>query len=976
MALPLLTTKLYIPPLRPNLVQRRRLIERLEEGLRLGQRLTLVSAPAGFGKTTLVSTWVQQAEPRMRVAWLSLDEGDNDAARFLAYLVGAIQTIHDGLGETALAMLESPQPPPIDLVLTAIINEIAETSKDPSTTDGTSASGRSFFLVLDDYHLIEAQPVHAALTFLLTHLPPQMHLVIITRSDPILLLSRLRGRGQVLDMRADDLRFSAQETTAFLNEVMGLGLSSDQVVALATRTEGWIAGLQLAALSMQRQEDAADFISAFSGDDRYVVDYLVDEVLARRPKGTKDFLLQTSILDRLTGPLCDAVRFGKAETPSSSAEHTLRLGSAESPSISGGEAHFKRGAHSKGGALTKHEDGRNVLWRLEQANMFVVPLDNRRQWYRYHHLFSDLLRQRLKESTSPRDISTLHRRASRWYEENDLLVDAVQHALVARDYDDAIRLIQVGAQEMLVGSQLSVLLKWWPQLPQELVAFRPKLCMTYAWAWVATGHPEEAERCLQTIEQALGAEMDELCSGSDPTQTLPPEVQAALVEVAVVRAELAIERGNVDRALQLCRLALPYLEGDEGPIFYNHPIDSRLIVSFVMGLAHIYRGELSAADNALSEAASLGQERRNVPVVAGSYGRQASVQALQGHLRRAVRTCQRGLQVVQEMAGRRLPMTSLIQAQLGTLQYEQNDLEAALSHLQESISLAKSWGLLEAFVPAYTGLAQVRVAQGDWGSAFAALDELAVLGQNNPQAVMPAVESQRAILWVAQGKVDSARRWAQVASLDLDGEIGFRREAELIILARVQMAEKRWDEATLLVCRLLDGAETGERWRSVIELLALQALLLDAQGKRDEALEPLARALTLAEPEGYVRIFVNEGQPMATLLRAAASRDVAPPYVARLLSAFAESAVDQRPKTKADRSSYVLRPSSPLVEPLSERELEVLRLMAAGLKYKEVAEELVISLNTVRYHTRNIYGKLGVNSRTRAIARATDLHLL
>jgi LuxR family maltose regulon positive regulatory protein len=746
----------------------------------------------------------------------------------------------------------------------------------------------------------------------------------------------------MIDIRADDLRFSPQETAIFLNQVMGLALSSDQVATLETRTEGWIAGLQLAALSMQGQEDAAGFISALAADDRYIADYLVDEVLARRPKGTKDFLLQTSILDRMTGPLCDAV--------------------------------------------TGQEGGQEVLQRLERANLFIVPLDNRRRWYRYHHLFSDLLRKRLEESTTPHKIRSLHQCASQWYEENRFLVEAVEHGLAAGEYEDVIRLIELGAHEMLMLSQQQhLLLGWWAELPQKLVVSKPKLCMTYAWAWVATGHPEEAERCLQAVEQALGTEMTELYTEGEEAKAMAPAIRGALAEVAVMRAQLAIGRGDISEALKLTSLALPYLEDDEGPYLHNPPIDSRTIVFFIMGLAHKFRGELGTADEAFTETAALAQERGNVHIVAGTFGHQAGAQTIQGHLRQAVQTCQRGLQLVQEMVGERSPISGLMQVELGNLLYKQNNLEAALHHLQEGIAVAKPWSHWDTLVPGHTGLARVRVAQGDWGGAFAALNELAALGKNNPRAVMPAVESFRAMLCAAQGKVDEARRWAQTAGLDVDSEINFLREGELIILARVLMAQKQWNEAARLIDRLLGATETGKRWGRVIEVLILRALVLNAQGKQDKALESLGRALALAEPEGYVRIFVDEGEPMRLLIsdfrsriaRQAPGSDLQSlaSYADGLLAAFGDATMDKGRKTELLPSSSVLGHSS-LVEPLSKRELEVLQLIAEGLTNPEIASRLFLALNTVKAHTRNIYGKLGVHSRTQAVARSQELGLL
>jgi LuxR family maltose regulon positive regulatory protein len=427
------------------------LIERLDASL--DRKLTLISAPAGFGKTTMLSDWVERLE--LPIAWVSLDKGDNDQTRFLVYFVAALQTIEESTFETVQAMLHTPQPPPIESVLTELINEIAVIEQ-------------NFVLVLDDYHVIEDPAVHNAMTFLLDNLPPKMHLVITSRSDPLLPIPSLRAKSQVIELRAENLRFTFQEATRFLNQVMGLAVSEDDVHSLETRTEGWITGLHLAALSMQDSADAAGFISAFTGDDRYIVDYLVDEVLAQRPSGTKNFLLQTSILNRMTGSLCDAV--------------------------------------------TGQGGGQELLERLDQANLFIVPLDNRRRWYRYHHLFTDLLRQRLDEAARSQEINNLHQRASQWYEENDFLIEAVEHALAAEDFDNVIRLIDIGSMEILMRSQQSLLLKWQDELPRELVASHPRFCMTIAWAWLSMGHPIEAENCLQLIEGSLGTEMADLFS--------------------------------------------------------------------------------------------------------------------------------------------------------------------------------------------------------------------------------------------------------------------------------------------------------------------------------------------------------------------------------------------------------------------------------------------------------------------------------
>jgi LuxR family maltose regulon positive regulatory protein len=835
---------------------------------------------------------------------VSLDEGDNDRTRFLVYFVAALQTIESGISET---VLHAPQPPPIESVLTELINEIA-------------AVEQNFILVLDDYHVIEAPSVHNALTFLLDHLPPNMHLVITSRSDPLLQIPRLRAKGQMTELRAENLRFTTQEATRFLNQVMGLALSRDDVLSLETRTEGWITGLHLAALSIQDTEDAAGFISAFTGDDRYIVDYLVDEVLAQRPTGTQDFLLQTSILNRMTGSLCDAV--------------------------------------------TGQEGGQELLERLDQANLFIVPLDNRRRWYRYHHLFTNLLRQRLDEATNSEEINILHQRASQWYEENDFLIEAVEHALATEDYDNVIRLINLGASELLMQSQQNLLLKWQDEIPGELVASHPRFCMIMAWAWIAMGHPGEAEDCLQLIEGSLGIEMVELFSERDRVEKIDPAVQSALVEIAVLRIEMAIEQGDIPQVFKLSRLVLPYLEGEERPYLFNQQKDSRNVVLFVLGLAYKISGKLSQADEALSQAALLAQERRNVHLVSGSLGHLASVQSMQGHLRKAVSTCQRGLKLVQELVGERSPMSGLIHAELGNLLYEQNDLKAALHHLQEGIDVAKPWGYMDAFLHGYTGLARVRAAQGDWEGAFATLDELAELGEGNPAMVMPAVESHRALLWIAQGKVDAANRWVLDAGLDPEGEINYHRLGEMMVVARVLIARGAHSEAVDLLTRMMDTAEAAGWLGKVIEMRVLLAMAHQAQGERDESMDALEQVLNSTKPEGYVRVFVDEGDPMAALLRAAETRDIAPDYIPKLLAAFETDNVQVEPPSVTS-----------LIEPLSERELEVLRLLKTELSGPEIADQLMIALSTMRTHTQNIYSKLGVSNRRAAVRRAEKLNL-
>ncbi|UCG24910.1 MAG: helix-turn-helix transcriptional regulator [Chloroflexota bacterium] len=929
----LLQTKLYIPPLRSNLVSRPRLIEQLNQGLEHNYKLTLLCAPAGFGKTTLIAEWIQKSKetggrigdkklapslPAMHpssVAWLSLDKNDNDPVRFLTYFTAALDRVNPGLGQEIGAMLSSSQSVVLEPLISAIINDIVAADE-----------SRPLVLILEDYHFIESPVIHDGLDFLLDHLPHRMHLVITSRADPPLSLSRLRARNQMLEIRARDLRFESGEVAAFLSKTMRLDLTAEMVATFERRTEGWIAGLQLAAISLQQQDDPLSFVTAFAGDDRYIADFLMEEVFQQQSSSVQAFLLGTSILDSLSAPLCDAVM--------------------------------------------EVDDSRATLNELEASNLFIVPLDNQRRWYRYHHLFADLLRQRLEESTSGQHTAVLHRRASQWYEENDSLITAVEHALAARDYQRAMRLIEQGEREIFQGSRLNTLLSWWSEIPLEIAESRPKLCLIYSWAWIATGHSDEAEGCLQAIERELGARMDALFSEGEKVEALEPAVHVVLVEIAVVRGQLAIVRGDIEESLKLSRLVLPFLGEIDQPYLHSSLTDLRTIVSFNMGMAYKLQGELGKAEPALSEAMSLGQERRNVHLVAVAFGHLANVQAIRGHLRQAFRTCHQGLSLVQEMAGRRSPMSGWLQVELANLLYEYNDLEAAYHHLQEGISVARPWSHLAALLAGHIGLARLRATQGDWSGAFDALDELAELGQINPEAVVPTVESFRARLCAAQGNVKAAGLWAETTGLHVDGELSYPREEESIVLARVLMAQEKWDSALRLIGRLLSATESGGRWGRVIELLILQALAFHAQDRLNEALDSLARALTLAEPQGYARIFVDEGESMAQLLYRAAAHGITPGYTGELLAAFQD--VNSIPGAE----SIAREPKSGIVEPLSARELEVLDCLTEGLSNREIAQRLTISLTTVKTHNRSIYRKLDVNNRTQAVARGKALGII
>jgi LuxR family maltose regulon positive regulatory protein len=909
---PLLTTKLYIPSPRPNLVPRSRLIRRLDKGLNLEHKLTLISAPAGFGKTTLLSEWA--AGCGRPVAWVSLEKGDNDPVRFWAYFVVALQTVQADIGEAALATLQSPgvagaaTPLSIEVLLTGLINEIAEISN-------------PFALVLDDYHLlIEAQPIHDALAFLLDHLPPQMHLVIATRADPPLPIARLRGRGQVTELRQADLRFTLDEAAAFLNQVMGLELSTDDVAALASRTEGWIAGLQMAAASMQGRKDIASFVRAFTGSNRYILDYLVEEVLQRQPSHIQTFLLQTSILDRLTSPLCNAVI----------GDWILDIAEQTQYPIS-------------------NIQSQTILEYLESSNLFIVPLDNQRRWYRYHRLFADLLRQRLHQ-THPDLVPTLHRRASEWHEQNGLTAEAIDHALSAEDFERAADLVEQAAEATLMRSEVATFLNWVETLPDELVRARPTLCVFHAWALLWRGLP------VDDIELRL--------------QDVGGDIDLALGKAVALRGFIAIFQGQWARATELCRQALEQLPEDD--------VFLRSISTWILSISELANGDLRTGSRALDEVVSMSQEAGNVMIAVPAVCHLARLSIRQGQLHKAKAIYQRALKLGTTESGQRLPIASEALIGLGELSYEWNDLESAARYLEESIELSQQWSGIAA-LDAYIPLAHVRQAQGDIDGARDAIHKAQEISVKTDalEADDLFVALVQARLWVAQGNLEAAMRWAEERgleegsdSLELEESDDFfssrLRKYEHLVLARLLTAQGRPEEVLALLEPLLLRMEQQGRTDLLIEIQTLRALAYQAKGGIEQALSALERALSLAEPGGYVRTFVDKGSPMAQLLYEAAARRLAPAYIGRLLAAF--------PVSEAKPPSPVL--PAEMIEPLTGRELEVLQLIAEGLSNREIAQQLVLSLPTVKWHTSNIYGKLGVKNRTQAVAKARALGIL
>lgn len=908
MSAPVLATKLYAPPPQPKVVHRPRLTGRLNEGL--DYKLTLVSAPAGFGKTTMVGEWFASL-PRT-AAWLSLDEGDNDPTRFLTYLVAALRAVAADIGEGVLGALRSPQPPPAESVLTALLNEIA-------------AVPDEIVLVLDDYHVVEAEAVDDALAFLLEHLPPQMHLVVATREDPQLPLARLRARGQLIELRASDLRFTSGEAAEFLRGAMGLDLSTEDIAALETRTEGWIAGLQMAALSMRGREDVAGFIRAFTGSHRFVLDYLLEEVLQRQPERIRNFLLQTSILYRLSGPLCNTLTGGK--------------------------------------------DGRGILEAVERGNLFVVPLDDERRWYRYHHLFADVIQARLT-AEQPDLVTTLHQRASGWYEQNGLLSDAIRHALAAGDFGRAADLVERAALEMLGSGQEDTLFGWLEALPYELVRFRPVLSVYYAFASLGHIGLEAAETRLQDAERWLDTTSDtsEQPASSSEMVVVDEEAFKSLPgTIAVARAYIAGSRGDVRCTVKHARRAVDLL-----------PEDAHLwrgAAAALLGIAYWTLGDLEAAHRSFAEGVAHQQMSGHIRFqIAGTYIL-ADIRIAQGRLREAVRTYERSLQVATEQ-GEPVWGTASLYVGFSELHRERGDLEYATELLIRSKDLGEHFGLPETRYRWYVAMARIKEAQGDLDGALDLLEEAERQYVESADPDVRPIAALKARVWIRQDRLPGALSWAREQGLSARDDLNYLREFEHITLARTLIArydggreESSMHEAMGLLERLLTAAEEGGRMGSAIEILVLHALAYEAQGDRPTALAPLERALTLAEPEDYVRIFVDEGMPMAGLLSEAAARGIMPDYTARLLAAF------EAEEHKGEDSSR-LPPAQSLTEPLSRRELEVLQLIARGFSNQEIGDRLFITLMTVKGHNRRIFAKLLVQRRTEAVARARELGLL
>jgi LuxR family maltose regulon positive regulatory protein len=899
-----LSTKLHMPALRADALRRARLMQRLETGAREGRTLMLVSAPAGFGKTTLISAWLQQNQ--RRAAWLSLDQSDNDPIRFWRYVIAALQTIDANCGATALAMLTAPQLPPLEAIVTALINDLA-------------AATNPIVLVVDDYHAVTDLNIHTSLDFFLDHLPPHVQVALTTREDPPLSLPRRRARQKLTEVRAADLRFTLSEATELFNAIMQLGLTSTDIAALEQRTEGWAVGLQMAALSLQGRSDQHDFITAFAGDDRYIADYLLEEVLQRQPPAVQDFLLKTSFLPRLNAALCDAV-------------------------------------------LERH-DSRSVLADLDRANLFIVSLDNRREWFRYHHLFSDLLRQRLGEALSADQLIGPYQTASLWFEQHGLIDEAIGLALKARDFDRTRRLLEQFVIWYFQHSELQALADHVSALPPAFITQHVHLLAMRAWALLASGHANEARRDVQKIEQVAGVAEEDWPRWSE----LSDQARAALMEASVMRMRFLMDQGQIDWVLKLAQQILPRLTDDKRVWLYNTSSDLRPPVRFMVGVAHELRGEIRAAEGEYR--VTVAEGTGNPHIMALALGHLGSMQMQRGQLHAAADTYRQALQLAEDMGRYSSPFFGISHAGYGGLLYEWNDLAAAQQQIEEGIAQGKVWNSWEALLPGYLNLARVKQSLGDGAGAFAALDDMLThTREANPAAPLLA-ESMRAWLWLRQGRLENVERWATSLNLNSQSDITAGNAADVLLLARLLIAHNKLPEAAALLQRLLAATESSEQGLLHLTAQLWQAVVLAAQDKAREARQTLALVLHRAEPEGYVRLFVDAGLPVARLLYQAIEHDLSPDYARRLLAAFPETDWSPQP----DRPTPT---TEDLIEPLSDRELEVLCLIDQGLSNSEIAAKLVLSTGTVKVHSHNIFSKLGVSSRTQAVNKARALELI
>jgi len=927
---PFLRTKLFIPPVRTQLVPRRHLIERLDAGL--AGKLSLVCAPAGFGKTTLLTEWVRSLD--RPAAWVSLDERDNDPARFLTYLIASLQQVDQEIGRSALHTLQSPSSPlgepveeePIQTLLTLLVNDVV-------------AADNPFVLVLDDYHVIQAAPIHQAVQRLLQHQPPQMHLAIGARQDPPLEIPQMRARGEVSEIRAQDLRFTGEEIATLLNRIMELHLSRRALTVLGARTEGWIAGLQLAALSLRDCQNVEAFIAGFTGDHRYVTDYLLDEVLNRQPPHVQAFLLQTSILERMCGPLCDAVVDWTMSAPSGQPDETRAPSSSQ-----------------------------QILEYVEDTNLFIVPLDNGRRWFRYHHLFADLLRRRL-ERQYPALPARLHGRASRWYEQTEDVEQAIYHAFAVPDIERVVVLIEQYGSQVIDAGRVATSLNWISRIPQDVITAHPYLCMGCGWAYALVGQPEMAEEYVQAAEQAVSA-FEPLHIASLGRVVGLEELQG---EISAIRAYCARTIGDSAGVIAHSQQALNLLPAEAH--------SARAAIALNLGLLHHENWDPDDADAAFAEAFDMAVKCGNTYVAATALSLQADLLATRGELDRAEQICRRAIELgtAEESSATSIPAVSQAHLRLAEIHTQRNELAAAARHLEHAVELARQTDGYDV-VSGVRGLlrARLELAAGNLTQAETLLSQ--AREQTHPHWARTygvAVAETQGSLHLAQGEIEKATDL--VATLDLDPQeladqgttspAVWSKLSLYLLLARVRLAQQRPDEALALLRDLVTAAKAGQDRTARIEAAALQALACRQKKDDPQAMQFLETALSLAEPQGYIHPFLNAGPAIRPLLRQTAARNIRAEMAQEVLTAFAARAGSALPP--------VLEPlDEPLYESLTAREQQVLRLLAAGLSSTEVADALIIAVSTTRSYIKTIYRKLDVHSRDEAVARGRLLGLL
>jgi len=891
----MIATKLHIPSTSINLVHRSHLFEKMDNGLK--RKLTLISAPAGFGKTTVISDWISQN--KIPSVWYSIDKRDNDPVEFLTYIIAGIQTIEKDFGQSSLKLLKAPHRPNTESIAGLLINDILSIEKD-------------FILVLDDFHLINTKEVFELMKFLLENIPGQMHMVISTRSDPPLSIARLRSQNQLIELRSSDLSFSANDISIFFNKKLKLGLSIDDVYSLETKTEGWIAGLQLTALSMQGRDDVSKFIETFAGDNRYIMDYLIEEVLNIQTEEVKEFLLQSSILEQINGSLCDAV-------------------------------------------LNKN-DSQLILESLEKDNMFIIPLDSERNWYRFHHLFTDLLKQRLLLEKK-NDIKELHNKASLWFEENGMYAFAIDHALEIENFEKAMQLLNNQVEKLWEYGQHAAIMKFGDLLPNDIIEKNPNFCLFYSWILISAGRLQEAEKFLNAAEKML--------TENSTKKEEANKANELLGKVSVAFAYLLSNTGKTEKLFKYCEQANENLS-EKDPLWYSW-------AWFSYGVAYFIKGNLKESSTAFNRALEFGKKSGNLYLIATTVLRLAYGEMRQGNYKLAYKKCNELLKIISNGGYSQMIKNdwsfSGVFAILGHIQYMWNELDEAMQNAKTGYESCKKGEDITSLTFSSLIYTRVLLSRGDNINAnqlIRELDEIYKKKELTP-IMRSAITAWKVGVFVEQEQFEKASQLIKMLDLGIDKEITRDNELVNISFARLLIAQFKFDEAEKLLYQLHKLAESEKRIERLIEIKNLFAILNKIKGNKEEALTYLSDSLVLAEKENLLMFFIQEGEHIAELLQELAKRhatkkfDFSGNFLDKLLLAF-----EKKENRKKDYS----------VEILSKREIDVLRLIAEDLSNQEIAGKLFVSLNTVKTHAKNIYLKLDVDSRTKAVVKAKELGLI